>query len=469
VTVTGILRTGAALLLAAALAACDKAPAPAPAAPAPNAAPPVPDVGKLDAVTVQAEGWGANASQAVAEAMKLAVLQVNGASIDASSVQARMGLDLVMGAESASLGAQAFVEQIRQKSGGVIRSFKVVKLDSPLLPGGRFKAEIEASIARFEPPKDLSKLKIVLAPLRLKAGNVAMGDRSLPAAEVERQLRQRIGDALVASGRFAVLDREFPAELQRELDLIVGGQAPGAEMAKLGQAASADVLWIGSVERLSYDRQVRQLRTSDRDLVSYSGGWALNHRLVNVATRQVLLSGRLAGTAPATAPTTLGTGVDGQKVFDGMSQALVDGVAAAIITQLFPVMVVARNDQDVVLSQGGQVLKPGERYAVVAMGGELKDPQTGQSLGRTEQPCCAVTIQRVTPNLAYGRLEQVAVALDSLPAGGLQLRAPLPPAAAPTMPAVPGTAAPRPARAAKSEAADDAPAAAPPAKSDGKW
>ena len=68
------------------------------------------------------------------------------------------------------------------------------------------------------------------------------------------------------------------------------------------------------------------------------------------------------------------------------------------------------------------MIKEGTRYAIVTMGAEMKDPQTGQSLGRVESPCCDLVVDRVTPNLSYGRLENVRVALEDLPAGALQVR-----------------------------------------------
>lgn len=448
-----------------ALVGCERSATPP--EPPPSAAAPLPDAGRVQAVAVEAEGYGASASEAVAEALQLAVLQINGASLDASTTQTRLGLDVFMGTETARLGAQAVVDQIRQRSGGMVQGFRILSLDAPLLPGGRFKARIEAQVARFEASKDLARLRIVLAPLRMKAGTVTMGNQRLPAAEVERMLRQRLSDALVQTGRLAVLDREFPAEVQRELDMIAGGQAPGAETAKLGQAVSADLVWIGRIDRLGYDRHVRKLRTSERELVSYSGGWALDYRLVNVATRQVTLSGRLAGTAPSTAPTTLGTSVDGQAVFDRMSQALVDAAAADLVRRLFPITVVSRNDGDVVLSQGGQVLRVGDRHAVVALGGELTDPQTGQSLGHVERPCCTVVIDRVTPQLAYGRLENVGVSLDALPLGGLQLRDRLP-TDVPVVASPQAPSRPRPVARPTEAPAADTPVTAP-AKADDKW
>jgi hypothetical protein len=206
--------------------------------------------------------------------------------------------------------------------------------------------------------------------------------------------------------------------------MISSGQAPSAELAKLSQAASADVVWSARVSNFAYNRHARQLRTSDRELVSYSGGWALSQKLVNVATRQVMTSDSLKGEAPPIEATTLGTGADSGKVMGDMSDALVKAVVTSVLQRTFPVTVVARDGTNVVLSQGGQAVRETTRYAIVAMGNEMKDPQTGQSLGRMEAPCCELVVDRVTPNLSYGHLENVrsGINLDNLPVAGLQLR-----------------------------------------------
>jgi hypothetical protein len=76
----------------------------------------------------------------------------------------------------------------------------------------------------------------------------------------------------------------------------------------------------------------------------------------------------------------------------------------------------------VVLSQGGQAVTENGRYQIYLQGKEIKDPQTGQSLGNMESLCCEVTITRVTPNLSYGTLDNVKVNLDSAVPGSLQIR-----------------------------------------------
>ena len=192
--------------------------------------------------------------------------------------------------------------------------------------------------------------------------------------------------------------------------------------------------------------------------MSYSGGWALSQKMVNVATRQVTVADSLRGSAPDRAATTLGTGVDGDRILADMTDEAAKAIVNSILQRTFPVMVVARDGTNVVLSQGGQSTREGTRYAMAVMGKEMKDPQTGQSLGRTESHCCELVIDRVTPNLSYGHLENMRTDLDAIPEGGLQVRAELKnvPAAvasqAAAANAVTGTA-PAPARAAAAEAA----------------
>ena len=391
----------------------------APAAPAPPM--PALDVGKLDTVQVSADGFGATASEAVGEAIRLAILQVNGAAVQATTVAARLSVDVATPQSVASLRAEGFAEAVRTRSGGVVQNFRIVAMSEPG-PQGTYKVTIQANIARFVAPAELKKVKLVVAPLRFDRASIPIGDRMVPARDVGIELRQRIQDALVGTGRFAVLDRDFSPEIEQELDMIGSGQSPMAEITKLSQAVPADLIWTGRINGLAYVRHAQQLRISDRELVSYSGGWSVSQKMVNVATRQVMTSETLRGEAPSVAPTTLSRGVNSNKILGGMADDLVNSVVASILQRTFPVTVVALQGADVVLSQGGLALRPGSRYAMVTMGAELKDPQTGQSLGRTEAPCCELVVDRVTPNLSYGHIEGGTALPAGMAPSALQVR-----------------------------------------------
>jgi hypothetical protein len=204
--------------------------------------------------------------------------------------------------------------------------------------------------------------------------------------------------------------------------LIRDGRAPRSEAGKLGQAVTADLIWKGTISSLAYNKYSRQLKTSDRELVSYSGGWSVNEKLINVATRQIMVADSLSGVAPETSATTMSTGINSNKVLADMQSELVSKIVSSIVSRTFPITVISIEGNSVVLSQGGKSLYAGSRYLMVSLGKELKDPQTGESLGRVEADCCEVVIDKVSEKLSYGHLENVKVSLDNLPSGGLQVR-----------------------------------------------
>lgn len=435
-----------ALLAGLILAGCGKkeeAPA-APAGAAGQAAPAgpnltqTPDVGKVEQVATTALGSGISPGAAVNDALKTAIMQVNGTTVDATSanvnmfqqVTATLDAEVTDGVDTAKLAAnatstmqgQAFIDQIVTQSKGAVSSFKVVKLTPPASKGGMFQVEIEAKVAKFKAPADSGKIKIVVAPLRSDKASFNIGGRNVPAQEVLAAIRQQIIDSLSQTGRFTVLDRQFEGELQGELDMIESGQTAKTDFAKLGQALSADLVWVGVVNELAYNRNARKLQTSDRELVSYAGAWSVSQRMINLATRQILQSTTLRGEPPAIAPTTLGTNFNEAGLLKDMQAEIVKKATDAILLRTFPISIVERDGNNVVLSQGGSAVAENGRYRVYLQGKEIKDPQTGQSLGNMESLCCEVVVNRVTPNLSYGTLENVQVKLDGVAAGALQLR-----------------------------------------------
>jgi curli biogenesis system outer membrane secretion channel CsgG len=418
-----LLRTAGISLLAIGLISCGKKDVPlAPPSLPQTGSTPMPDVGKVDTVMTTATGYGSSPGEATADAMKSAILQVNGATIDTASVKVKYGLDITDGQDAVSLRASEFAEKVAQSSGGAITNFKIDNVTEPKQKGDPYKVTIEANIAHLTAPADSKKIKVVVAPIRFDTNGFMIGSERVPSAKVAGDIQQQVSIALTNTGRFSVLDRGDDADVQQELDMIKSGDAPRAENGKIGQAVTADVIWAGHISNLAYNRHARQLQTSDRELVSYSGGWGMSQKLVNVATRQILTSDSLQGQAPEIAATTMSSGINSAQVLQDMESQIASKVVASILTHTFPVTVIQRDGNTVVLSQGGESVQAGTRYALVAMGTEMKDPQTGESLGRTELPCCDVVIDRVTPKLSYGHLENVTTSLDNIPSGGLQLR-----------------------------------------------
>ncbi|WP_416055701.1 CsgG/HfaB family protein [Stenotrophomonas maltophilia] len=269
-----------------------------------------------------------------------------------------------------------------------------------------WKVRVRAQIAQYRAPDEQGKPKIVVALPRTKAGSYAVGDGRVSADEVADAIRARLSDTLTQTQRFIVLDREFGDELQAEIDHINSGNVRLQDTARVGQQLATDLILIPTIERFEYPRSVRNLRMSDRQVTSYSGGGRITLRLINATTGQVVMSDSFDHQLASTGPSTLPRVVNGRNMAAAMMESLSGQIGTTIVTTLFPVSVVSVDGDQVVLSQGGESLQAGQRWQAVRLGEELKDPQTGRSLGRSEHPCCTIRIDRVAAQTSYGTIEE---------------------------------------------------------------
>lgn len=284
-----------------------------------------------------------------------------------------------------------------------------------------WKVRLRVDVAQYRAPDEQGRPKIVIAMPKTMSPRFAVGDGQVPSDEVARAVRAQLSDILTQTKRFIVLDREFGAELQAEVEHISSGNVRIQDSARIGQQLATDLILIPTVERFEYPRTVQKLRVSDRELVSYSGGGRINLRLLNASTGQVVMSSSFDHKLASADPSTMPRLIDGKSMSGEMMNSLATQIGAAIVTEIFPVTVVSMNGDQVVLSQGGDVLKIGQRWQAVFLGEELKDPQTGRSLGRNEQPIGTVHVDRVSNQTSYGTLEDGALQ-QPFQAGSIQLK-----------------------------------------------
>jgi hypothetical protein len=180
---------------------------------------------------------------------------------------------------------------------------------------------------------------------------------------------------------------------------------------------------IPTIDRFEYVRHEQQLRMANRSLVSYSGGGQVSFRVVNATTGQMVMSQSFSYAFPPTEPTTLSISVDGNELASDMMDAMDRGIIAAVLQSTYPLSVLQLQGRNVIINQGGDAVQEGVTYQAVILGKALVDPQSGQSLGPTETPCCSVVIDRVTPNLSYGHIADEKFQLDApFTPGSMELR-----------------------------------------------
>jgi curli biogenesis system outer membrane secretion channel CsgG len=341
----------------------------------------------------------------------------NRGSVDAS---ASLGAKAEAGKARAGLDADASLQgQWDQKQGASKLDYHGKHTDY----ASEWQVRIAADVATYHESADAKLTRVVVAMPRTRQAVFHVGDRTINARTVAQNIRAALTEALAQTHRFTVLDRDSNAEINSEIELIQSGMAKPSDTARLVQQLATDLIVIPTIERFEYLRHERHLRMSDRVLASYSGGGRLGFQVVNATTGQIVLSQSFDYAVPATAPTTLGTSVDGSSLSTRMMDALDRKIIAAILQSTYPPSILQLHGNQVVINQGEEAVTPGATYRVVQLGDPVIDPQSGLSLGPTEVPCCTVTIDRVTPKLSYGHIVEADFkpALPMKP-GSMELR-----------------------------------------------
>lgn len=366
---------GVLALSACLLSSCDRTAKEADAGTSPVRA--MPDVGGVTTEKVTATGVGPTEGAAVDQALRMAIMQVNGHSVASEQIAATLQASAWLNEAKIDFGARQAVEVVSSRSNGAVTDFRIT--------GRKRVAEgweitVDANVAKYQVSAEANRPRIVIATPYAAAG----------AGAYVSGFKTDFADAIIQSNRFAVLDRDFASERQSELGMVEAGETNVADLARLGQAMSADLVAIPEIRAIGGDRV------------------AVSLRLINVATSQISLSQSFEASASSGVPAAL--------------DRLAGEMTRAVLLRTFPISVVELQGQDVILNQGGAALESGRNYRAVSLGREIKDPQTGRSLGRVEQECCVIQITRVSNDLSYGRVVSASALPQPFTPGTIELR-----------------------------------------------
>jgi len=344
-----------------------------------------PDFGGVKVVEVEAQGAGPTHAAAIADAISTALLQANGATLAQVS------------------GTEISPQNILAISGGAIQGFEVLS-ETQDRNAKQWQVRLKVKVNKYEGAGSGKLPKVAVAMPIAHQNSYVIGDQVLSAQSAAGTIQGIIGDALRKSNRFAIIQRKYDDAINSELANISSGVSSPAGYAKLGQRLSADILIVPEINSLSYNKSTRILRFSGRGLNSFSGGVDINFNVINVATGQVILTEHFSTAFPSTPPSVYGTQAVGISNVNAYLAQLSDQFTHKFIVKNFPIAVTNMDGKSVVLSQGEAMLKVGETYSAVALGDKIKDPQTGQDLGRLETPIGTIRIVKTAEKMAFGQL-----------------------------------------------------------------
>lgn len=362
----------------------------------------------VEYVEINTEGKGISLQSAVNSALLSAISQVHGKSIESEKLSASMEALTIKSNGEDYLGSESYLEQIKEKTKGAVSSYRILsKTESE---NGNWQVSLSVSLSKFKRAKRSNRMRVVVNPFSTESSVYTLNDKKFDGQFVATRLSEKISERLIQTRKFTVLDRSFIGEIDKELSITNTEKAHIDESVKQGQKLVADFVLVGSISHLGYVTETKKMRTSDREYTLGQGSFSVSYKVIDVATQQaVFADSSVIKATHKEVPQNLSS--EQSPALTYMVKQLAKSLSFNIQNQIYPIAIIANNGDQVVLSQGGNSLVKGEKYAVYKAGEKLYDPYTKEYLGKEESYFGDITIVRVNPKKAYGKLSNTSFEL----------------------------------------------------------
>ena len=344
-----------------------------------------PAIARLSLQTVEAEGSGVTRQEAILDALQWAVGQVNGVEV-AASVSSQMSEYMTEqnGSVSTTLSS-SFSKNVDTATNGIVESYEVVAEN---VSDGLTYVQIRARIGVYDQSVQLKRLRMAVSDVIIDPEIADLG----ASRKFARDLRRAVTDYLTQTRRFAMIDRDFLASTQRELEFIASGNTPTIELARLGNKVGTDYLVIMTLNELTNQQTSRIYKTARVQKTTKQFGVDVSIRIIDVATSQI----KFAAIAEVS-----------HDDYGGLAKDVGFLSGQVISNAIFPARVVAVADDIITINQGGKTLKIGETYNLVKLGKSVSDPYTKERLGRVETKVGKVEISDVQAKTSSANIIEI--------------------------------------------------------------
>jgi len=318
--------------------------------------------------TVVTKGEGKTEKDAVKDALVAAVSQVRGLAISSKETVALR--DQIHNESSTS--SSDYQSNVQTFTNGIVSQYEILETGQSRLTGN-VSVQLRVTVPVYAAGPQINRLRLAVVPLKLSS---TINDKA-GAGQFAKNWMSALEEGLVQSRRFAMLDRSFTEATNNETSQYTNGQFSNSELARLGQKAGTDYLVTGELRTYAInDKSVMNPLTGEK-IPRSSTSSEISLRIIDVATSQVKFA----------------------KSYGESKTAVID-----VINAIYPMAIVSVSDGAVVIGAGGDQIKAGDKFRVISLGQELKDPYTNESLGRQETAIGEIEITDVESKMSQAKI-----------------------------------------------------------------
>lgn len=222
-------------------------------------------------------------------------------------------------------------------------------------------------------------------------------------AQIIESLDTTLVNQINSSRKFDVVARKASlSAIMDEQDLGQSGIVDPGSAARIMEVAGAQYMVMTTVTDFNWGKQSKQFKRSNINVTNEAVVLNANVQIYDTTTGKLLESNKFRGSNRGAANQG---GVFEGSTLTAITDHLAGEIVNGIVDVIYPAKVVAMFGSQVTLNRGeGTGVSVGQKWDVFALGEEIIDPDTGESLGADEIKIGQIEISRVNAKLSYAEV-----------------------------------------------------------------
>ena len=366
----------------------------------------------------ETKGQGVNRDEAIKSALYQAVGEAKGVKVSSGDYEfgfesATVGIDKEGPRKEVEFDAVSIHREdsaLRTDIEGLVKTYEVI--DEKKLDNGRYEVALKVWVYDYVAPDKTDRIRLAVMPVKGIASSYTFGDLTLSAAELSRQISQKLSMAFAQTNKFAVLDREHIYDFAHERNVLLSDDSSIEEKAKLGQVIGVDYVLIGVISDAKITKEEIYLEAIGQSTTELEADFTLDYRLVVGPTRQLKLLDTIVISLENDEVKKLvkkweSDDIDYKEITSSLLSKVANQVVETVIDSVYPMRIaIVAADGQIVINQGSQRIKKGDLFEVYIDGQEIIDPDTKESLGTTEALAATIKVDKISQNISYASVVQ---------------------------------------------------------------
>ncbi len=232
-------------------------------------------------------------------------------------------------------------------------------------------------------------------------------DKKIELNRIIESLDSQLIDRVNATRKFDVVGRSDLNEVIKEQDLGASGNVDAKTAAKAGKLTGAKYLLVATVDDFQDYVEKATFEGTGRSATKRVFRFSIIGKIYDATTGKLLESANFQTGNDAFKQIqeernySVKDGELSDEMMVAVSRTLAEKIANRVADVIFPAKIIAKRDNVVTINRGeGAGVAVGDTFNVFALGNEMIDPDTKESLGREEVKVGKVRISEVTPKFS---------------------------------------------------------------------